>query len=201
MIIVWTILAFILATIIGFILISLTHILIMRSWMYDRAFNGTLHYIEAHGRGFNEVENLAAIASNQGVRLRFVLHVVLWPFALLMIIVVVLGCSGLIALPVAIAIVVGYLVAGVAFCWIHLCIEMASQTVCGQLIRADQENSLLTIRLLSNQELTFDYTGYIIPDKVLVCGKKYLIGNYQYRFAIAPCDYYEWNDQKFPDAS
>ena len=201
MIVVWTILAFFGAMLIGFILIKLAHIFIMRSWMYERVFNGTLHYIETHGRGFNEVENLAAIASNQGVRLRFVLHVILGPFALLAIIIVALGCNGMIALPVAIAIIIGYLIAGVVFGWIHLCIEMASQAVCGQLTKTEKDKNQLTIQLPSGDELTFDYTGYIVPDKVLVCGKKFLVGNYLYRFAIAPCDYYEWNDQKFPDAS
>ncbi|MBR5419383.1 hypothetical protein IK110_04015 [Candidatus Saccharibacteria bacterium] len=197
MIIIATIGAFLATAVLGYILSCVVHYLVVQPWLYGYLFKRSLRLIRANGRGANENINQAAIEWNLGGRLRVVLAV---PAVLLIIIVVsvvLLLRNGILPMPVAVAIAIGYLLAYFWFIWIFLQKEQDGKMYCGRVIDIAWDTKTF-IMDTGSTKIEFDCPESTINDSFLVCGKKYLIGYYLYGWQMAPCDYYEWNDRKFP---
>jgi len=197
MIIIATIGAFVVTILVGFIIIKLVHRLIAYFWLYNYLFKRSLRLIRANGRGANEVINLEAITWNLSGRLRAVLIIPIFLLVAVVASAIVLQRNGILPMPVSMAISVGFVFAYFGFIWVYLQVEQEGKTYCGRVV--DIIWSAKTFILDTGEhKIEFECPESDIDDSFLVCGKKYLIGQYMYGWQMAPCDCYEWDDQKFP---
>ena len=198
MIIIETIGAFLATIVIGFILIRVVHKLVVYPWLYNYLFKRSLRLIREHGRGADEEINGEAILWNLSGRLRVVLILPLFLLTIVVVSTIVLTRNDILPMPVSIAIAVGFAFAYFGFIWVYLQLEQDGKTYCGRVVDIEWSTKSFVLDIGDGHKIEFESPDCNITDSFLVCGKKYLVGSYMYGWHMAPCDYYEWNDQKFP---
>ena len=198
MIIIATIAAFAAAAVIGFLFIRAVHFFIMYFWLYRYLFRRALRYIKANGRGADDRANLTAIFKNEQWRIRATILIPMILMVAIVACVVALLRADILPMPVAVAISIGFLLACFGFIWVFICIEQDGRMYCGRVTEISWSTKRFQLEVEPDHSVEFSCPESKIDDNFLVCGKKYLVGNFTYGWDMAPCDYYEWNDRKVP---